>query len=64
MGVMEGSVRNLSRKKCSAACTERFQTNGSTYRAVVEEADGLQVDWGRHIDPEDLRKHLSENTIS
>ena len=25
----------------------------------VEISDGLQVDWGKHIDPEDLRKHLS-----
>ena len=29
------------------------------FAPLWKSAEGLQVEWGKHIDPEDLRKHLS-----
>jgi len=59
-GVMEGAVRNLSQKKVLCCMCGAFSDKWlDVSRRSGKPADGLQVDWGKHIDPEDLRKHLS-----
>ena len=59
-GVMEGAVRNLTKKKvlncmCGAFSDKWFDVSGR----CGKEADKLEVEWGRHVDPDDLRKALS-----
>lgn len=59
-GAMEGSVRNLSRKKVLCCMCGAFSDKWlDVSRRCGKSAEGLQVEWGKHIDPEDLRKHLS-----
>jgi aspartate aminotransferase-like enzyme len=59
-GVMEGAVRNLSQKKVLCCMCGAFSDKWlDVSRRSGKPADGLQVDWGKHIDPEELRKHLS-----
>jgi len=59
-GVMEGSLRNVTQKKvlncmCGAFSDKWFNVS----ERCGKEAGALQVEWGKHIDPEDLRKELS-----
>ena len=59
-GVMEGAVRNLTRKKvlncmCGAFSDKWFDVS----KRCGKEAGKLEVEWGRHVDPDDLRKALS-----
>lgn len=59
-GVMEGSVRNLTRKKvlncmCGAFSDKWFNVS----QRCGLEAGSLRAEWGSHIDPEALRKELS-----
>ena len=59
-GVMEGSLRNLTQKKvlncmCGAFSDKWLEVS----KRCGKEAGALQVEWGKHIDPDDLRKELS-----
>ncbi len=59
-GVMEGAVRNLTKKKvlncmCGAFSDKWYDVS----RRCGLEAGALQVEWGEHIAPEALRKELS-----
>ena len=38
-------------KKLFAVCAVPFPTNGWMWRKDAKDADGLQVEWGSHIDP-------------
>ena len=59
-GVMEGSVRNLCSKKVLNCMCGAFSDKWlDVSLRCGKSAEGLQVDWGKHIDPEELRKHLS-----
>ena len=64
-GVMEGSIRNLCAKKTLCCMCGAFSDKWlDVARRCGKEADGLEVDWGSHIDPLLLDKKLSsENTI-
>jgi len=58
-GVMEGSIRNLTRKKvlncmCGAFSDKWFDVS----KRCGLEAGALSVEWGTHIDPDALRKEL------
>ena len=51
-GVMEGALRNLATRKCSASAAARSRTSGSTSpKSAAIEADSVQVEWGQPIDP-------------
>jgi aspartate aminotransferase-like enzyme len=59
-GVMEGSVRNLCSKKvlncmCGAFSDKWYDVSNR----CGKDAGQLKVEWGQHIDPEDLRTALS-----
>lgn len=59
-GVMEGAVRNLTKKKvlncmCGAFSDKWFDVS----KRCGKEAGKLEVEWGRHVDPEGLRAALS-----
>ena len=59
-GVMEGSVRNLSRKKILCCMCGAFSDKWlDVSRRCGKSAEGLQVEWGKNIDPDDLRNQLS-----
>ncbi len=59
-GVMEGSIRNLTNKKVLCCMCGAFSDKWlDVSRRCGKEADALQVDWGRNIDPEELRTQLS-----
>jgi aspartate aminotransferase-like enzyme len=59
-GVMEGSVRNLSRKKVLCCMCGAFSDKWlDVSRRCGKPAEGLQVEWGKNIDPDDLRAQLS-----
>jgi aspartate aminotransferase-like enzyme len=59
-GVMEGSVRNLSRKKVLCCMCGAFSDKWlDVSRRCGKPAEGLQVEWGKNIDPDDLRNQLS-----
>lgn len=59
-GVMEGSLRNVTAKKVLNCMCGAFSDKWlDVARRCGKEAGGLQVEWGKHIDPEDLRKALS-----
>ncbi len=58
-GVMEGSIRNVTRKKvlncmCGAFSDKWFDVS----KRCGKEAGALQSEWGRHVDPEAVRKEL------
>ena len=59
-GVMEGSIRNLTKKKVLNCMCGAFSDkwNNVSKRCGLE-AGALSVEWGTHIDPEALRKELS-----
>jgi len=59
-GVMEGSIRNLTKKKvlncmCGAFSDKWFDVS----KRCGLDAGALSVEWGTHIDPELLRKELA-----
>jgi len=57
---MEGSIRNLTNKKVLCCMCGAFSDKWlDVSRRCGKEADALQVDWGRNIDPEELRNQLS-----
>jgi aspartate aminotransferase-like enzyme len=59
-GVMEGSIRNLTNKKVLSCMCGAFSDKWlDVSRRCGKQADGYQVEWGKHIDPETLRKHLA-----
>jgi len=58
-GVMEGSIRNLTKKKvlncmCGAFSDKWFDVS----KRCGLEAGSLSVEWGQHIDPDSLRREL------
>ncbi|MEM0965696.1 MAG: alanine--glyoxylate aminotransferase family protein [Verrucomicrobiota bacterium] len=58
-GVMEGAVRNLTKKKVLNCMCGAFSDKWyDVAKRAGFAADPLSVEWGRHIDPEELRKHL------
>tara|TARA_R100000027_G_scaffold63770_2_gene56761 strand:- start:10161 stop:11237 length:1077 start_codon:yes stop_codon:yes gene_type:complete len=59
-GIMEGSIRNLTKKKVLNCMCGAFSDkwNDVSKRCGLE-AGALSVEWGQHIAPEDLRKALS-----
>ena len=59
-GVMEGALLNVTDKKvlncmCGAFSDKWYNVS----ERCGKNAGALQVEWGKHIDPEDLRKELS-----
>ncbi len=59
-GVMEGSIRNLTRKKVLCCMCGAFSDKWlDVSRRCGKSAEGLQVEWGKNIDPDDLRNQLS-----
>ena len=59
-GVMEGSLRNVTNKKVLTCMCGAFSDKwNNVAKRCGKEAGALQVEWGTHIDPEDLRKELS-----
>ena len=59
-GVMEGALRNLCNKKVLCCMCGAFSDKwlDVAHRSGLE-ADALQVEWGQHIEPEDLKSKLS-----
>lgn len=59
-GVMEGSIRNLAAKKVLNCMCGAFSDKWHDVSLRCgKKAGALQVEWGRPIDPEDLRRELS-----
>ncbi len=59
-GVMEGAVRNLCAKKTLCCMCGAFSDKWlDVARRCGKEADGLEVEWGSHIDPVLLDQKLS-----
>lgn len=59
-GVMEGAVRNLCSKKVLCCMCGAFSDKWlDVAKRCGKEAEGLEADWGDHIDPELLDKKLS-----
>ncbi len=60
-GVMEGALRNLARKKVLCLCCGAFSDKWiDVAKKCGLEAEAVQVEWGEAIDPEVVRKKLSE----
>lgn len=59
-GVMEGAVRNLSRKKVLCCMCGAFSDKWlDVSKRCGKEAEGLEVEWGTHIPPELLDEKLA-----
>ena len=59
-GVMEGAIRNLCAKKTLCCMCGAFSDKWlDVARRCGKEADGLEVEWGSHIDPVLLDQKLS-----
>lgn len=59
-GVMEGAVRNLCAKKTLCCMCGAFSDKWlDVARRCGKDADGLEVEWGSHIDPAVLDERLS-----
>ena len=59
-GVMEGALRNLCRKKVLCCMCGAFSDKWiDVARRAGMQADPLQVEWGQHIDPDDLKTQLA-----
>ncbi|MFP4357327.1 MAG: pyridoxal-phosphate-dependent aminotransferase family protein [Puniceicoccaceae bacterium] len=59
-GVMEGAVRNLTKRKVLNCMCGAFSDKwNDVSRRCGFSAGQLSVEWGAHIDPEDLRRELS-----
>jgi aspartate aminotransferase-like enzyme len=60
-GVMEGSLRNLGRKKVLCLCCGAFSDKWvDVAKKCGLETDSVQVAWGEAIDPETVRVKLNE----
>jgi aspartate aminotransferase-like enzyme len=60
-GVMEGSLRNLVRKKVLCLCCGAFSDKWlDVAKKMGYEAEAVQVAWGEAIDPEVVRAKLNE----
>ena len=60
-GVMEGSLRNLARKKVLCLCCGAFSDKWlDVAKKCGLEAEAVQVAWGEQIDPEVVRAKLAE----
>ncbi len=60
-GVMEGSLRNLARKKVLCLCCGAFSDKWlDVAKKCGFEAEAVQVAWGEAIDPEVVRAKLAE----
>ncbi|KAF0096375.1 MAG: alanine--glyoxylate transaminase [Puniceicoccaceae bacterium 5H] len=59
-GVMEGSLRNLSRKKVLNCCSGAFSDKWhDVAKRCGKDAKALKYEWGTPLDPEDIRKELA-----
>jgi len=59
-GVMEGAVRNLTRKKTLCCTCGAFSDKWvDVVKRCGKEGDALSVEWGQHIDPVELDNRLS-----
>ena len=59
-GVMEGALRNLCQKKVLCCMCGAFSDKWlDVAKRAGKDADPLQVEWGHHIDPEELKSRLS-----
>ena len=59
-GVMEGAVRNLCAKKTLCCMCGAFSDKWlDVAQRCGKEADGLEAEWGHHIDPQILDSKLS-----
>ena len=59
-GVMEGAVRNLTRRKTLCCACGAFSDKWiDVVKRCGKNVDGYQVDWGKHIDPIEVDKRLS-----
>jgi aspartate aminotransferase-like enzyme len=59
-GAMEGAVRNLTRKKTLCCMCGAFSDKWlDVAKRAGKDADPLQVEWGQHIDPDELKSRLS-----
>ncbi|MFD2256178.1 pyridoxal-phosphate-dependent aminotransferase family protein [Luteolibacter algae] len=60
-GVMEGALRNLVKEKVLCLCCGAFSDKWlDVAKKCGYEAEAIQVEWGEAIDPEEVRKKLSE----
>ncbi|MEO8613595.1 MAG: alanine--glyoxylate aminotransferase family protein [Luteolibacter sp.] len=60
-GVMEGSLRNLAKKKVLCLCCGAFSDKWlDVAKKCGFEAEAVQVEWGQAIDPEVVRAKLAE----
>ena len=60
-GVMEGSLRNVARKKVLCCMNGAFSDKWlDVARRCGLEADGLQAEWGQPVDPAALRAQLAQ----
>lgn len=58
-GVMEGSLRNLCRKKVLNCMSGAFSDKwNDVSKRCGKDAGALRYDWGTPLDPEDIRKEL------
>ena len=59
-GVMEGAIRNLCQRKVLCCMCGAFSDKWiDVVRRCGKEADALQVEWGKHIDPGQLDEKLA-----
>ena len=59
-GVMEGAIRNLCAKKVLCCMCGAFSDKWlDVSRRCGREAEGLEVEWGKHISPEALEQKLA-----
>ena len=58
-GVMEGSIRNVTRKKVLNCMSGAFSDKWfDVSKRCGKDAGALQFEWGRHVDPDAVRKEL------
>ncbi|MEY3000664.1 MAG: hypothetical protein RL648_878 [Verrucomicrobiota bacterium] len=59
-GVMEGALRNLTRKKVLNICSGAFSDKwNDVAKRCGFEADALSYEWGTPVNPDDLRQRLA-----
>ena len=59
-GVMEGSIRNLVRKKVLNICSGAFSDKWfEVSQRCGKQAKALQYEWGIPVDPDDVRRELA-----
>jgi len=63
-GVMEGAIRNLCAKKVLCCMCGAFSDKWlDVSRRCGREAEGLEVEWGKHISPEALEQKLASGNF-